>query len=90
MPDDEFQGFDFSNLPPVGAPNEHGDPPSAEPGLVHEPYRDFEFDLQTNRLRCAGYSTDEVAELLRLYREHMRLMNEFAIAAGQAMREAGV
>jgi hypothetical protein len=43
-----------------------------------EPFRDFEFDLQTNRLRVAGYSPEEAAEMLRIYREHLRLMAENA------------
>jgi len=43
-----------------------------------EPFKDFEFDLQTNRLRVAGYTLDEVDVLLRLYREHLKALAEFA------------
>ena len=50
-----------------------------------EPYRDFEFDLQTSRLRCAGYSTAEVADLLELYRDHLSKMQQFALAAQREM-----
>lgn len=53
-----------------------------------EPFKDFEFDLQTNRLRVAGYSTEEAAELLRLYREHVRLMCEFTLTQSEALRRA--
>lgn len=63
--------------------------PSAEIGSVElEPFKDFEFDLSTNRLRCAGYSVDEVSELLRLYREHLSALAEFAMIQNDAMREA--
>lgn len=53
-----------------------------------EPFRDFEFDLPTHRLRVAGYSTAEVAELLRLYREHLRALAQIATDQAEAMREA--
>jgi hypothetical protein len=37
-------------------------PTSAEVGSVElEPFREFEFDLRTQRLRVAGYSTAEAA-----------------------------
>lgn len=49
-----------------------------------EPFTDFEFDMGTNRMRCAGYTPEQVAELLRLYREHMTaLVTQFgALAPG--------
>lgn len=53
-----------------------------------EPFRDFEFDLQTSRLRVAGYSTEETAELLRLYREHFRLLAENAQLSMAEMTQA--
>lgn len=45
-----------------------------------EPFRDFEFDLQTNRLRVAGYTVAEAGELLRLFREHVMELARFAEA----------
>jgi hypothetical protein len=53
-----------------------------------EPFRDFEFDLQTNRLRVAGYSVAEVDGMLRLYREHLQALSRFATDQEEAMREA--
>lgn len=44
-----------------------------------EPFKDFEF-APDGRMRCAGYTPAEAAELLSLYREHMRLLGEQAIA----------
>lgn len=41
-----------------------------------EPFREFDFNLQTQRLRCAGYTPAEVSDLLHLYREHVRLLTE--------------
>ena len=66
------------------------EPPAEELELevTPAPFTDFEFDLQSNRLRCAGYSVAEVSELLELYRNHMRLMHEFATAANALMQEA--
>ncbi len=61
---------------------------TAEVGTVElEPFRDFEFDLEHQRLRCAGYSVAEVGELLALYREHMRKMVEFGQAQAQNLSE---
>ena len=53
-----------------------------------EPFRDFEFDLQSNRLRVAGYSVAEVDGMLRLYREHLRALAQIATDQAEAMREA--
>jgi hypothetical protein len=39
-----------------------------------EPFKEFDFNLQTQRLRCAGYTPAEVSDLLHLYREHLRLL----------------
>lgn len=41
-----------------------------------EPFREFEFDLRTQRMRCAGYTPAEVSDLLHLYRENLRLLGE--------------
>jgi hypothetical protein len=71
----QLGGFSFDRLPLVDDEPQ----PSAEIGSVElEPFREFEFDLRTQRLRVAGYSTAEVTELLVLYREHMKLLAVFA------------
>lgn len=44
-----------------------------------EPFREFEFS-PAGRMRCAGYTPAEVSDLLHLYREHMRLLGEQAVA----------
>lgn len=44
-----------------------------------EPFKDFEF-APDGRMRCAGYTPAEAAELLSLYREHVRLLGEQAIS----------
>lgn len=44
--------------------------------------REFEFRLETQHLRVVGYSVEEVAGLLRLYREHMELIAAFARQQG--------
>jgi hypothetical protein len=59
----------------------------AETGLESvelEPFTDFEL-CPDGRMRCAGYTPAEVAELLGLYREHMRLLGEQAIAMNAAL-----
>lgn len=61
-------------------------PVELESVATPEPYRDFEFDLQHSRLRCAGYSVNEVSDLLALYREHMAKMAEFANAQNAIMQ----
>lgn len=43
------------------------------------PFKEFDFDLRTQRLRCAGYTPAEVYDLLHLYREHLRLLGEQAL-----------
>lgn len=45
-----------------------------------EPFKEFDFNLQTQRLRCAGYTPAEVSDLLHLYREHIRLLGELSAA----------
>jgi hypothetical protein len=74
----EMPGFDFTGINPT-------EPAPAEPETVElEPFREFEFDLATSRLRVAGYTPGEAADLLALYREHMREMQEIALAAQRA------
>lgn len=72
----QLGGFSFDRLPLV---DDEPQPCPAEIGSVElEPFREFEFDLRTQRLRVAGYSTAEAAELLVLYREHIKLLAAFA------------
>lgn len=53
--------------------------PGAEPEeLELRADREFEFRLETQHLHVTGYSVEEVADLLRLYREHMELIAAFA------------
>lgn len=54
---------------------------AAEVGSVElEPFRDFEFDMQNARLRVSGYTVDEAEQLLRLFREHVDLLGQLAVA----------
>lgn len=55
-----------------------------------EKFTDFEFNLSKQSLRCAGYTPAEVAELLRLYREHMQILSDFAATAHRVEQEAGL
>lgn len=41
--------------------------------------REFRFVPETQEIHVVGYSTDEVAQLLRLYREHARSMGQIAL-----------
>jgi hypothetical protein len=52
-----------------------------------EPFRDFEFDLHTNRLRVSGYTPAEAAELLELYRSHIMALAEYAQAQHTAAEQ---
>lgn len=73
--------------PLVGLDDARGQVPvELESVATPEPYRDFEFDLQRSRLRCAGYSVSEVSDLLALYREHLAKMAEFANAQNAIMQ----
>lgn len=51
-----------------------------------EPFKEFDFNLQTQRLRCAGYTPAEVSDLLHLYREHLRLLGEQSMLIQQGMQ----
>lgn len=51
-------------------------------------FREFVYDLEKHRLQVVGYSTAEVEELLRLYREHFTELHEMAARFGRLM-EAG-
>jgi hypothetical protein len=65
------------------------EPASADLESVElEPFREFEFDLTTNRLRVAGYSPAEAADLLALYRDHLMKLSESALAQMDAMNQA--
>ena len=48
------------------------------PGMIGET-REFRFVPETQEIHVIGYSPDEVAQLLRLYREHMRSMGQIAL-----------
>lgn len=74
--------------PLVGLDDARGQVEAGVGSVELEPYRDFEFNLQTSTLRCAGYSVSEVSDLLTLYREHLAKMTEFAHAQNAVMHEA--
>lgn len=75
----ELPDFNF-NIPAAEAGTDSAELESVE----LEPFREFDFDLKTGRLRVAGYTPGETADLLELYREHMRLMQEIALAVQRA------
>lgn len=62
-------------------------PPAEELDPVTvESFTEFDFNLQTNRLHVVGYSPAEVSDLLSLYRDHLRLMSDFAQSVNDVMR----
>jgi hypothetical protein len=75
----QLPGFSFDRLPLV---DDEPPPPAEIDSVELEPFREFEFDLRTQRLRVAGYSTAEAAELLVLYREHIQLLTTFSLGQG--------
>lgn len=65
--------------------------PEPEPlELVRTEERFTEFEFKGDRLHCAGYTPAEVAEFLRLYREHIRLLGELSREFESAARSLGV
>jgi hypothetical protein len=62
----ELGGFSFPETGKLSGPDE-----------FPEGYTEFDYDIETHRLHVIGYSTDEVAEMLRLYREHLQLLADF-------------
>lgn len=58
--------------------------------LVRTEERFTEFEFKGDRLHCAGYTPAEVAEFLRLYREHLRLLGELSREFESAARSLGV
>jgi hypothetical protein len=67
----EIPGFDFTDI-------------NTTESVEVEPFREFEFDLKTSRLRVAGYTPGEAADLLALYRAHLEAMQQIALAAQRA------